>query len=167
MGWGLVLGEWYLPILWTTLVPSRAFFRFFASCTGAEEIELQSTRGKRRKKNNNEKKKNRQKKKKSGNLMKRAQQNFERDPRKNNILRAKPYAVRKQKFTNKVRELTSILFEVTLSRQKHMWALKALRGHPDAKANLQGIDTETWYWFRDDCSQGDRSWDDRSYQYRL
>ena len=25
VGWGLVLGEWYLPILWTTLVPSRAY----------------------------------------------------------------------------------------------------------------------------------------------
>ena len=37
--------------------------------------------------------------------MKRAQKNFERDPRKKNFLRAKPYAVRKQKIANKVRNL--------------------------------------------------------------
>ena len=37
--------------------------------------------------------------------MKRAQKKFERDPRKKIFLRAKPYAIRKQKFTNKVREL--------------------------------------------------------------
>ena len=51
---------------------------------------------KRRKKNNNEKKKNRAKKK-SGNLMKRAQKNFERDPRKKTFLRAKPYGLVKAK----------------------------------------------------------------------
>ena len=63
---------------------------------GPEKIVPVSTRGKRRKKNN-EKKKPAKKKKKSGNLMKRAQKNFERDPRKKNFLRAKPYAVNKSK----------------------------------------------------------------------
>ena len=38
-----------------------------------------------------------QKKKKSGNLMKRAQKNFERDRRKIFFLRAKPYAVSESK----------------------------------------------------------------------
>ena len=37
------------------------------------------------------------KKKKSGNLMKRAQKKFERDPRKNFFLRAKPYGLVKAK----------------------------------------------------------------------
>ena len=37
--------------------------------------------------------------------MKRAQTNFERDPRKIFCLRAKPYAMRKQEITNKVRDL--------------------------------------------------------------
>ena len=37
--------------------------------------------------------------------MKRAQKNFERDPRKFFFLRAKPYAMRKQEITNKVRDL--------------------------------------------------------------
>ena len=50
------------------------------------------------------KKKNRTKKK-SGNLLKRAQKNFERDPRKFFFLRAKPYAMRKQEIANKVRNL--------------------------------------------------------------
>ena len=100
MGWGLVLG-----INDTSLFPGPIcylpgnIFRFFVSCTGAEEIVPVGTRCKRRKKNNNgKKKKNRQKKKKkSGNLMKRAQKNFERDPRKKNFLRAKPYAVSESK----------------------------------------------------------------------
>ena len=39
------------------------------------------------------KKKTGQKKKKSGNLMKRAQKKFERDPRKKFFLRAKPYGL--------------------------------------------------------------------------
>ena len=39
--------------------------------------------------------------------MKRAQKNFERDPRKKKFLRAKTYEVRKQKITNKVRDLIS------------------------------------------------------------
>ena len=37
--------------------------------------------------------------------MKRAQKNFERDPRKFFFLRAKPYAARNQKIANKVRNL--------------------------------------------------------------
>ena len=37
--------------------------------------------------------------------MKRAQKNFELDPTKKIFGQAKPYAIRKQKFTNKVREL--------------------------------------------------------------
>ena len=41
----------------------------------------------------NNKKKNRAKKKKSGNLMKRAQKNFESDPRQKKFLRAKPYGL--------------------------------------------------------------------------
>ena len=61
---------------------SYNLFTFLLPCTGPEEIVPVSTRGKRRKKNNGKKKQNRQKKKKkSGNLMKRAQKNFERDPR--------------------------------------------------------------------------------------
>jgi len=71
-------------------------FTFLLPCTGPEEIVPVSTRGKRRKKNN-EKKKPAKKKKKSGNLMKRAQKNFERDPRKKFFLRAKPYAVSESK----------------------------------------------------------------------
>ena len=55
-------------------------FRFFASCTGPEEIVPVCTRGKRRKKKNKKnlkkKKKPAKKKKKSGNLMKRVQKNF-------------------------------------------------------------------------------------------
>ena len=43
------------------------------------------------------KKTGKKKKKKSGNLMKRAQKNFERDPRKKIFLRAKPYAVSESK----------------------------------------------------------------------
>ena len=46
--------------------------------------------------NNNNKNKTGQKKK-SGNLMKRAQKKFERDPRKKNFLRAKPYGLVKAK----------------------------------------------------------------------
>ena len=41
--------------------------------------------------------------------MKRAQKNFERDPRKTNVGQAKPYAMRKQKITNKVRDLIKVL----------------------------------------------------------
>ena len=81
-------GSWALYNLFTFLLP----------CTRPEEIVPVSTRGKRRKKNNNGKKQNRQKKKKkSGNLMKRAQKNFERNPRKKIFLRAKPYAVSESK----------------------------------------------------------------------
>ena len=79
---------------------------FLLPCTGAEEIVPTSTRGKRRKKNNNEKKKTGKKKKKSGNLMKSAQKNVERDPRKNFFLRAKPYAVSESK---KSRTLITLL----------------------------------------------------------
>ena len=51
-----------------------------------------------------------EKKKKLGNLMKRAQKNFERDPRNFFFLRAKPYAVSESKKsrTFKVRDLISI-----------------------------------------------------------
>ena len=63
-------------------------FRFFVSCAGPEEIVPESTRGKRQR-TKIKIKKNRQKKKKSGNLMKRAQKNFERDRRKIFFLRAK------------------------------------------------------------------------------
>ena len=62
-------------------------------------------------------KKNRAKKKKSGNLMKRAQKNFERDPSKKIFMRAKPYAVRKQKIMNKVRDLI-IIIKKKKTRQK-------------------------------------------------
>ena len=44
------------------------------------------------------KKKPAKKKKKSGNLIKRAQKNFERDPRKKNFLRAKSYRLVKAKI---------------------------------------------------------------------
>ena len=40
--------------------------------------------------------------------MKRAQKKFERDRRKKNFMRAKPYAVRKQEIANKVRNLITI-----------------------------------------------------------
>ena len=43
--------------------------------------------------------------------MKRAQKNFERDPRKFFFLRAKPYAMRKQEITNKVHDL--IMFSMS------------------------------------------------------
>ena len=70
----------------------------------AKNCELQSSQF-----NNTKKKKNRAKKKKSGNLMKRAQKNFERDPRNKIFLRAKPYAMRQQEITNKVRYLIIFL----------------------------------------------------------
>ena len=40
--------------------------------------------------------------------MKRVQKNFERDPTKKIFGQAKPYAVRKQEITNKVRDLIII-----------------------------------------------------------
>ena len=108
MGWGLVLGINDTSLFCGPLcsLPGH-IFRFFVSCTGPEEIVPVGTRGKRRKKNNNgKKKKNRQKnKKKSGNLMKRAQKNFERDPTKKVFWSSETLRERKQKITNKVRDL--------------------------------------------------------------
>ena len=45
--------------------------------------------------------------------MKRAQKNCERDPRTKSFLRAKPYAVWKQKITNKVRDLIMLSYNLT------------------------------------------------------
>jgi len=76
---------------------SESIFRFFAFLTGAEEIVPKNTRGKRHGRRRIKRilkgKKMGKSKKKSGNLMKRAQKNCERDPRTKSFLRAKPYAV--------------------------------------------------------------------------
>ena len=64
-------------------------FRFFVSCTGPEEIVPEISRRNGGIIMEKKKKKPAKKKKKSGNLMKRAQKNFERDPRKKHFLRAK------------------------------------------------------------------------------
>ena len=56
-------------------------FRFFVSCTGPEEIVPEISRRNGGIIMEKKKRKKPAKKKKSGNLMKRAQKNFERDPR--------------------------------------------------------------------------------------
>ena len=48
--------------------------------------------------------------------MKRAQKNFERDPTKKIFGQAKPYAMRKQKITNKVRDLMIHVEQLTITR---------------------------------------------------
>ena len=62
------------------------------------------------------KKKPAKKKKKSGNLMKRAQKNFERDPTKKIFWSSETLRERKQKIMNKVRDLINPFSAQTTKR---------------------------------------------------